>query len=194
MSAQPENNPNAPLITAPQSVVGYHGCSRATAETILTEQRFVPSTKAYDWLGRGIYFWEYAPYRALDWAMQRCGTSGEEPAVIGVTIRLGRCLNLLDTEHTADLRETYRTISAAVAPQSLPRNTQWGAHYLDRYIIDSYCHALETSPVDSVQTVRGSFIEGEPIYLGSKIFDKAHTQIAVRDPACLSGIFLVQFP
>ena len=42
------------------------------------------STNAYDWLGEGIYFWEYAPNRALDWAKKRFRS--QEPAIVGVTI------------------------------------------------------------------------------------------------------------
>ena len=84
------------LQTAPRTVIGYHGCSRNNADRILVENWFLPSTKTYDWLGEGVYFWEYAPYRALEWAKAKCAPSGEEPAVIRATIRLGRCLNMLD--------------------------------------------------------------------------------------------------
>ena len=193
MSSSPEQNSLSPLITAPQFVVGYHGCSRTTAETILAQQRFTPSTKAYDSLGEGIYFWEYAPYRALDWAMQRCAATGEEPAVVCATIQLGQCLNLLDTEYMQELTETYQQVVAEVGAGSLPRNTQRGAHYLDRQVIDACCRALESDILTAVQTVRGSFPEGDPIYPGSKILSRAHTQIAVRDSSCLSGLFWVHF-
>lgn len=54
------------LVTAPRTVVGYHGCSMEAAEQILAQQRFLPSQRAYDWLDEGVYFWEYAPYRALE--------------------------------------------------------------------------------------------------------------------------------
>ena len=193
MSSPPEPGSIPPLITAPQFVVGYHGCSRAFAETILAEQQFMPSTKEFDWLGRGIYFWEYAPYRALDWATQRCAASREEPAVIGATIQLGNCLNLLDTEHMQDLTEAYQQIAAEVGAANLPRNTRRGAHFLDRLVIDTYCRALEAEAQIARQTVRGTFPEGEPIYFGSKILGRAHTQIAVRDAACLLDFFLVHF-
>ncbi len=160
---------------------------------ILAQQQFTPSTKAYDWLGEGIYFWEYAPYRALDWAMLRCAASGEEPAVVGATIRLGNCLNLLDTQYMQELAQTYQQVVAEVGSGNLPRNTQRGAHYLDRQVIDTCCRALETNLLPAVQTVRGSFPEGDPIYPGSKILSRAHTQIAARDAACFLDIFLVHF-
>jgi hypothetical protein len=79
------------LHRAPRTVVGHHGCSGETAERILTGERFVPSRRAYDWLGEGIYFWEYGPYRAYRWAERRFDP---DAAVLQVTIRLGRCLNL----------------------------------------------------------------------------------------------------
>src|SRR6266516_1241891 len=86
------------LHRAPRTVVGYHGCSRETAERILAGERFIPSRRSYDWLGEGIYFWEYGPYRAYEWAE---GKHRENAAVLGATIRLGRCVNLLDIEHMA---------------------------------------------------------------------------------------------
>jgi hypothetical protein len=39
------------------------------------------------------------------------------------------------------------------------------------------------------QTVRCPFLEGEPAFPGSAIFRESHIQIAVRDAACLLGIF-----
>jgi hypothetical protein len=39
------------------------------------------------------------------------------------------------------------------------------------------------------QTVRGVFIEGGEAFPGSCIMEKSHIQIAVRDPACIIGVF-----
>ena len=182
------------LQSAPRTVIGYHGCSRDTADTILAEQRFLPSTRAYDWLGEGVYFWEYAPYRAREWAEARCTRDGGEPAVIRATIRLGRCLNLLDIEHIPDLVLMYNSFVQTLGESGLPRNTDRGAHFLDRLIIDAHCRALARRTATGVQTVRGQFAEGNPIYPGSKILEKAHSQIAVRDPSCIVKATLVQFP
>jgi hypothetical protein len=49
------------LQNAPRTVIGYHVCSQEAADRIFVEQQFIPSTRAYDWLGEGFYFWEYAP-------------------------------------------------------------------------------------------------------------------------------------
>jgi len=181
------------LQSAPRTVIGYHGCSRDTADTILAEQRFLPSTRAYDWLGEGVYFWEYAPYRAREWAEALCTRDGGEPAVIRATIRLGRCLNLLDIEHIPDLVLMYQSFVRRLSESQLPRNTHRGAHFLDRLIIDSHCRVTEDETTIPIQTVRGTFAEGDPIYPGSKILHKAHTQIAVRDASCILRATLVQF-
>jgi len=39
-------------------------------------------------------------------------------------------------------------------------------------------------------TVRGLFVEGDPVYDGAEIFEKTHAEIAVRTPKCIRGIFL----
>ena len=88
------------IVRAPVSVTGYHGCDRDVAERLLDGKPFHKSTNDYDWLGSGVYFWEYAPFRAHDWARQRYGARG---VVIGAEINLGDCLNLLDNHHFADL-------------------------------------------------------------------------------------------
>lgn len=79
-------------------VIGYHGCERVVADQLLAGVRPVPSENTYDWLGRGVYFWEHGLDRATRWAEQH----RNEPAVVGALIQLGRCFDLLDQ----DLRHT----------------------------------------------------------------------------------------
>ena len=181
-------------VKAPEQIIGYHGCTRKAAERILEKQSFLSSTQAYDWLGEGAYFWEYAPYRALEWAKSRNRRSDVEFAVVGATIRLGECLNLLDTEYIPDLESIYKEFVATLEPTSIPKNTDRGAHFLDRIVIEAYCQAVERVADVPFQTVRGSFPEGGSIYEGSKILRKAHTQIAVRDQTCISDLHLVELP
>ena len=54
-------------------VIGYHACSKEVADRLLLEgEGFKHSTNAWDWLGHGIYFWEFGLQRAYDWAQVRC--------------------------------------------------------------------------------------------------------------------------
>ena len=122
-----------------------------------------------------------------------CAREGGEPAVLQSTIRLGRCLNLLDVEHIPDLLRVYDSFANTTDDIALPHNTSRGAHFLDRFIIDAYCRGTAQRTANAFQTVRGSFAEGDPIYPGSKIMKKAHTQIAVRDSSSVLHVSLVQF-
>lgn len=184
-------NAMARPLSTPRTVRAYHGCTQTVADAILSEGAFRVSENVYDWLGRGVYFWEYAPYRALEWARLVALERGDKPAVIGVTIRLGRCVNLLDTEHHEALVRTHKRLVLQYGDR-LPKNTARGGHFLDRLVIDEYCDELAAAG-RTIQTVRGSFAEGEPIYPGSKILSKAHTQIAVRDRSCILRTELIIF-
>jgi hypothetical protein len=56
---------------------------------LLRREQLKPSGNDYDWLGSGIYFWEYGDRRALDWATgiaKRRPHIVETPAVIGAHI------------------------------------------------------------------------------------------------------------
>lgn len=55
-----------------RQIVAYHGCLADRFEDALLRGIHPPqSDEDYDWLGRGIYFWEHGPFRALDWAGER---------------------------------------------------------------------------------------------------------------------------
>jgi hypothetical protein len=72
------------MIDPPIQVFGYHGTSRQKANAILS-QGFRVSDNDYDWLGEGVYFFQDAPYRAMQWATQQ---HPQNPAVIRAVIQL----------------------------------------------------------------------------------------------------------
>src|SRR5215207_8245372 len=94
------------MDTFSRIVLGYHGCDPAFAEDLLLGR--VPiadwelSQNPYDWLGHGIYFWEFAPYRARSW--------DDKGGVIGAIIQLGVCLDLTDVRYTALLQREYKLV------------------------------------------------------------------------------------
>lgn len=173
-------------------ILGFHGCEEAFARELLTRPDAVNEWKVsrndYDWLGWGIYFWEHAPERALEWAIQR---GYQEPAVIGAVVQLGRCFDLMNIVSTRLLARAYRRAKeeADADGRELPKNTggrDLKARRLDCYVINA---CLESSPEPEFQTVRGAFLEGEEVYEGAMIREQSHVQVAVRDPACILGVF-----
>jgi hypothetical protein len=180
----------APPAYAPRFVIGYHGCSEQTATRILAGEPFLASANEWDWLGEGAYFWENAPTRAQEWARQRFGAQG---TVLEARIKLGRCLNLLDTKHFADILRAYHVIAAELTSQRLPipENKPDGRRYLDQRVLNLYCRIHGEVTRRPYQTVRGCFPEGEPIFPGSGILSKTHVQVAVRDARCIERVRLV---
>lgn len=48
-----------------RTVIGYHGTRRSVAERIVLRQgTFAWQDNPGDWMGSGVYFWEYGPKQA----------------------------------------------------------------------------------------------------------------------------------
>jgi hypothetical protein len=84
-------------------VYGYHGTSQTKAMSIL-KHGFLPSDNDYDWLGTGIYFFQDAPIRAKQWAIEQ---HPNEPAVICCLIQLENCIDLFDVKWFPLLKNAY---------------------------------------------------------------------------------------
>lgn len=186
-------------FTYQRTIVGYHGCDRAVGEDVLLNGgELKPSDNDFDWLGKGIYFWEHGPKRAREFVEWKHGR-GEigEPFVLGAYIHLGRCFDLTDTAATGLLGTYYDLLVQELAStgRSLPENRAAGRDDFDLVLRRLDCAVLNfaLSELDSIDvrhdTVRGVFTEGAAAYPGARIFSKTHVQIAVRNPDCIVGYF-----
>jgi hypothetical protein len=188
-------------VDFPRIVVGYHGCLEPVASRLISGELAIAawprSENTWDWLGRGIYFWEHAPQRALAWARaksERAGRRGSE-AMVGALIRLGDCFDLTDLQNTATLAAAYDDLRSNfdALGRQLPLNRGSDADLKRRELdclIINYC--LDLSPV-RYDSVRAAFIEGPPVYPGAKLNRETHVQVAVRDPDCILGVFRPNF-
>ena len=187
------------LMLYQRQIIAYHGCLRPRFEGALLNGITPPfSQERYDWLGKGIYFWERGPERALAWARSKAVRMGVDPAearVLGAIIQLGNCLDLLDTHATEKLALSYESLAdeARALGVDMPKNSAKNVggdvlkRYLDRLVIDFAIDEMRTSI--PIQTVRGAFWEGGAAFCGSAIQKKSHIQVAVRDTACIIGYF-----
>lgn len=177
-----------------RTVYAYHGCSASTAESVHRGAAFQPSEKAYDWLGAGVYFWEYGLDRAWRWAKDKYP---DDPAVVGAHIQLGNCFDLLDTRFTdilKDLAPIYAErikATGGVVPQNTGKALK--ARFLDCAVVNWSLEFLD-SQGQRYESVRCAFLEGEPVYddgagTKSEIFLESHIQLAVRAQACILGTF-----
>lgn len=176
-------------------VIAYHGCDAETAERLLRGDPFKESQNDYDWLGEGIYFWEYGADRALKFAQdQKRRGRVAMPAVVGALIQLGRCFDLMDTRYTEELPVAFEMCKNALdrVGQPLPVNAgktpDKRLRRRDSAVLNYYLSRLEQKQV-FFDTVRCGFVEGPPAFEGSGIRHQSHVQIAVRNPACVIGAF-----
>jgi hypothetical protein len=193
----------------PSFLLGFHGTDEATAEKIFAGQAHLePSENDYDWLGHGMYFWEYSPKRAQQFAKEKFTWQGrnENVAVIGAIIDPGLCLNLLDATGLAYLEIGYEALLAQRGGvEFLPKNgvaKQFWKRQLDCAVINmvhTFRAATQsdewiknhpgTASLHPYDTVRGAFWEGGEIYPGARIEKKNHVQICVRNTNSIIGYF-----
>ena len=177
-------------------VLGYHGCDKDVAEKLLAGEAFSSSQNDYDWLGEGIYFWESNPKRGLEFAYEsakRKGSKLKTPSVIGCALDLGLCLDLSTKESLDTLSLAYEVLLSRheVMGTLLPENTaDMMRRPLDCAVVNLAFDLLKTDGT-MVDTVRGIFQEGAPLYPGSGFLAKTHIQIAVRNRDCIKGVFRV---
>jgi len=177
-------------------VLGYHGCDVAIAEALLQGKPFEQSANDYDWLGPGVYFWENNPQRGLDFAIEtslRKKSAIKTPAVVGAIIELGLCLDMTTLGAIAMVKAAYDSLKETFekAGKELPKNgADLRLRRLDCAVVRRLHSILEQEDT-SLDTVRGVFIEGSPIYPNSGFNTKTHTQIAVRNLESIKGVFRV---
>jgi hypothetical protein len=177
-----------------RTIVGYHGTNKRTAADLVDGKPFGPSANDDDWLGHGIYFWEYAPQQAWWWAKRR---HPHQPSVIGAMIRLGRCLDLLDPGNVPVLREAHRGLTADLqaANQRIPRNANTHK-YLDCAVfrrlfseLDQIGYRYETCRAVFVPMTNGKIPR---LWDRSGIFQGGHIQVSIREPANILAVWPVR--
>jgi hypothetical protein len=167
-------------------VIGYHACAKEVADRLLLQDEpFKPSANAWDWLGYGVYFWEFGHQRAYDWATQWPKLRDKEFGVVGAIIQLGECLDLLDTDHTNRLATFAEEYQKDAGP--LPEN-QGPRRHRDCFLVNRFCEHMDDAET-GYDTVRGLFQEGPPVVAGSAISTQNHIQVVVRRPQAIIGLF-----
>lgn len=188
-------------------VLGYHGCDSEIAHKAVNGNvDIIQSTREFDWLGPGAYFWESDPERALEWADWKKERGDYKiPAIIGAVIDLGECLDLVSRRDLDLVKEAHESFikQQQLAGLSIPENKSVKGEasedrvlrYLDCAVIKHLHSVIDNIPeedrsIPRFDTVRGMFTEGEALYPGCGFREKSHTQIAVRNSSCIKGIFL----
>jgi hypothetical protein len=116
------------------------------------------------------------------------------PSVIGAVIDLRHCLNLLDAQHIALVRQAHTNLVrlSQESGNALPSNSHGPdllLRKLDYAVIRLLHRTREEQGELSFDTVRAAFFEGERLYDNAGFAAKNHIQVCVRNPACIKGYF-----
>ena len=179
-------------------IFGFHGCDESLCNQLVNGDVHLDySENPYDWLGKGMYFWENDPARALLWAEssmkypQNKKQIITKPAVVGAVICLGKCLDFMEISNLQKLRNIYDDLTSKGI--TLPENTgrDFYKRNLDCFLIN-YLVAQEKASGIEYDSVRGVFFEGNELYKNAGFREKNHIQISVINPNCIKGYFKVR--
>ncbi len=179
-----------------RTIIGYHGTRLSTALDVVNRRgSFKFSENKDDWLGHGIYFWEYAPQQALWWAKRRQKRQkwGEPIAVVASMIRLGFCFDMLDpynVEYLISLHDAYVENSKQLG-LSLPKNYNHRKN-LDCAVFQYAYNALAETD-DKPDTVRAVYVptgKQRRVWARSWISKDSHIQVCVRNTDSILGSWL----
>ncbi len=194
--------------TYPNIVLGFHGCAENIGREIVNGKKdFIKSENNYDWLGHGIYFWEFNSKRALEYAKELKEHSKKhsikKPFCIGAVLDLGICLNLLDSTGLEIIKNGYEIlkknhekIESPLPINKTPKDLKninkvdFLYRYLDCAVIETVHILRKEQKFESYDSVRGVFWEGNELYENAGFKEKNHIQVCIRNPNCIKGVFL----
>jgi len=187
-------------------ILGFHGCDKKVRDKIICEKGVIlkKSENDYDWLGHGIYFWENNHERALQFAQELKDNPPKgkenlitEPAVLGVVIDLGHCLDLLDSKYLDVLKVSYDFLCESSNKHNLKIPKNIASSTGDLLVRKLDCAVIETAHTlnkmlnkQEYDSVRGVFFEGNDLYENAGFKEKNHIQIAIRNQNCIKGFFI----
>jgi DNA-binding CsgD family transcriptional regulator len=189
-----------------QLVVGYHGCDRQTAESLLSGQllELEPSDNPYDWLGPGVYFFQDDWRRALYFAQTSADNPKrqftrrliKDPYVIGAVMKLSFILDVSTQDGIDAFRTSYEALKTSGVPLKRNRKSQDDdtdviLRQLDRQVFKNLHQLYKDQGLPPLDAVRGAFPQGEEVAPTSAIFANSHVQIALREQSCILGYFRV---
>jgi hypothetical protein len=120
------------------------------------------------------------------------GSGIKKPAVIGAIVDL-HCLDLIDPLNVELVRDAYRSYLAncekAGTPPQRNKGPESKARFLDCAVMNLLHDSRKDAEMPPFGSVRGFFVEGEPIYPTAGLRSLDHIQVCVRNPKCIRGFF-----
>lgn len=199
----------------PEIVIGFHGCDKEVFDKVIKNgEHLSDSDNDYDWLGQGKYFWEGSYERALQWAKD--SSKINTPSVVGAFIKLGNCVDLLDSKYLKEIKLSYdilkeecNKLGTPLPQNSIKKDNISLVRELDCKVISRHVQfnnesiafelgldhitginkrKVQNHP-EFIDTIRGMFPEGKELYNGAGFRDKNHIQLCIINPNSIIGYF-----
>jgi hypothetical protein len=175
-----------------RTVVAFHGTRTNEADRLVSGHPFRFSDNTDDWLGGGVYFWEYAPKQAWWWAKEFKKYEG--PAVVGAMIRLGNCFDLLDPANVQSIKGVHAAMMKKwhSTDTEIPQNGNQHKN-LDCAVFNHFYElaAEKSRPIDTARSVYVPTKSAKRIWKRSWIYEEAHIQICVRNQQNILAVWHV---
>jgi len=156
--------------------IGFHGTSKASADMILLDKRFLPSNREDEWLGKGIYFFEDDPDQAIDWCVR--ARKYKEWAILKTIIEAQEVLDLTRK------REWDMFLSIIKQLQGKMKQTKYkGKRLLNGVAINFICQQFPYEVVRAVFLVPG---RSYPYDITN--IPPVQIQICVKEERCIKSI------
>ena len=164
-----------------RAFTGYHGATAGCGIKIVSEQRFLPSTKPEEWLGIGVYFFEDSVGHAFNWCIK--AREYVEYCVLKAIIicENDRVLDLTKPEAFELFQMAKREFKKAVLKKSRFFKNK---RIPDGVILDRLCYER---PID---LVRQAFVT--PPWGHGQIVP-TQIQLCVKNPKCIGSIAMEVF-
>ena len=166
----------------------FHGTNNSAANEI-ENKSFRASDRDGLWIGEGRYFFQDAKGHALDWARITAYRRSDTPALFEVKVDLMDCLDLIDNDHWAAMRDVHHEfckddpeIQPSLADYLEEPRKVIKPHYEDAKLIMAYTAWLKDEEKTPVRCIRATIPEGDPIHSNSWLLDKSCVMINVLDP------------
>ena len=167
----------------------YHGTTEKKAENILRTGAFYKSNKDIEWLGSGVYFFQYRAH-AVWWAkneVKKKKNAGQSPAILSakLTYTEQQQLDLDDPDVVRQLNEFVK--------KALESSTNLNNFYVDLEAdkAKKWCFACELYKKHNEQIGIIMYTFPRPSYKGKGIYSENQKQICVNDETIISDISLV---
>ncbi|MFV0616933.1 hypothetical protein ACE418_03350 [Megasphaera sp. WILCCON 0056] len=156
--------------------IGYHGTDKNSATAILKGKTFLPSGSWRDWLGKGVYFFEFDPHQAFMITVARRKISCQDVVVLESLIRTNNFIDLL-TDEDRDFIEIFSKKLSDKLTEMESKIGKW--KHKEGYVLDALYQIHPYEMVRAAYQIPRKYTYAQLDYLTVQI------QICVKNPRCI---------